>query len=114
MKKLTLFIILSAIYLVVGAQEACELNKNEWRQVQLFLSDTVKVDYNLIKAKCDVLLPPILRNERTINTLDDLTEKEIESLKKRAAKFKCCSIVLDIKVYDRYINIGGGGYRYQF
>ena len=114
MRNLILLSIFLSVNFTINAQQKCELQKEDWQKVKIYSSDSLQIDYRIIKAKCDVQLDLIPIKERKITTLADLTEGEIIRLKKRAAKYKCCSIILDIRVYDDYTSIGGGGYRYDF
>ena len=112
MKKRILLSIFLLISLTNIAQTECKLNKSDWEKVKIHHRDSVQIDHNFVKAKCDVVLN--ISPVREIISLNDLTEDEIETLKKRAAKYKCCSIVLDIRNKDNLISISGAGYRNEF
>lgn len=93
-----LFVIGSVAFMVNG--QSIEEEKCKWQEVTVMEYTSKLPDSTVIVKVEDMLL------NRKINSLNELTEKELKTIKRRARKFKSCTVYVDLKqrTMDKSLN----------
>ena len=82
-------------------------SEDDWELVEIVVTDYTKNKPKGLELKCDVV---VRFGERRVTRLEDMSDKEIEELKRRAAKFKACKAYVNFSQFAGSWSIGGGGY----